>query len=500
MWTDRERETRAVGSARSTAVAAASAGAFSIAIVVLQYVANHEYPFGAKTRNYDDYFAQFVPSYAMFHDLLHGHPAIDAQFTWFVGLGQPFLPGYAAYLGGPWTFLIALFPTTAVEVGIFVVTLAKVAAVAASMAGASGADRVLVGRHGSSGGTARGDPMIDDGKRAAGRRRPIGWASAWGVAVIVVALVLLKVAPPARQVPDQAPAPSTPACTGGALQVVAHQDDDLFFMTPDLLSDLRTRADQCFRTAYVTAGDAGKGPDYWRAREAGMEAAYAKAAMVENRWETSSASFGGHPVLVRSLVPRRSISLVFLRLPDGFPDGSGTALYGRQSLPKLLDGRITRISAVDGSTEYSAVGLRDELVALIDATRPTLIRTTDYVHPLGDGDHGDHHAVAYLTRDASRLAHVDHTILSYQGYPSQQRPRNVFGDDLALKREIYDTYQEIALPSEPMWRPGFLYRQYTVDVATVTAARGDARFPGASDLVGLSPASAAPAYRPGPGR
>lgn len=345
--------------------------------------------------------------------------------------------------------------------------------------------------------------MVESRKRAAGSRRPIGRARRWVVPVIAaVALLMLGCGPTTAQLSGRAPtaSPAAPACTGGSLQVVAHQDDDLFFMSPDLLYDLRTRTYRCLRTVFVTAGDAGNGPDYWQAREAGMEAAYAKAAVVENVWESSTAFFGGHPVRVRTLAPRRSISLVFLRLPDGFRGGEGSALYGQQSLPKLLDGRIAQISAVDGSTAYSAAGLRDELVALIDATRPALIRTTDYVHPLGDGDHGDHHAVAYLTRDASRLAHVDHTILSYQGYPSQKRPRNVAGDDLVLKTDIYDTYQEIALPSEPMWRPGFLYRQYTVDSATVKAVPNGAPFPAASAVEPLATASAAPAYRPGPGR
>ncbi len=116
-----------------TVGAAGLAALLSVAVVVAQHAANHEYPLGDRSRGYDDYFAQFVPFHAMLRELLHGSPAIDAQFNWFVALGQPFLPDYAVYLGGPWTLLIGLFPLTRVELGMFVITLLKVATVAVAM-------------------------------------------------------------------------------------------------------------------------------------------------------------------------------------------------------------------------------------------------------------------------------------------------------------------------------------------------------------------------------
>ncbi|MEA5153642.1 PIG-L family deacetylase [Raineyella sp.] len=358
--------------------------------------------------------------------------------------------------------------------------------------------------------------MVEPRQRAVRADRPgariLGRVAAVVATVLVPLLLVASGRPgvldpgprPAASAP--APGPSLPACTGGVLQVVAHQDDDLFFMSPDLLDDLRLRPDRCVRTIYLTAGDAGKGADYWQAREAGMQAAYAKAAQVDNSWQEHTLVVGGHPLPVRTLVGRPSVSLVYLRLPDGFPSGDGTDRYGHQSLIRLLAGRIGTITAVDGSATYTAAGLRDELVALMDGAGPALIRTTDYVHPLGDGDHADHHAAAWLARDASRLAHVDHTILSYEGYPSQQRPRNIARDDVLLKKDIYDTYQAIALPGEPMWRPGFLYRQYVVDRATLEAVPNEPPFPTASAGSAVSARSAVTAlatarpYRPGPGR
>ena len=295
----------------------------------------------------------------------------------------------------------------------------------------------------------------------------------WLPVVAALSTLVLGCAPLTSPAGPPAASDGGVSCTGGSLQILAHPDDDLVFLSPDLLHELRSEPARCIRTVFLTAGDAGKGRYYWRAREIGLEAAYAKATGVPDRWESSYATLGDHRVLVRTLVGRHSVSVVFLRLPDGMIDMAGSEAYGHQSLPKLLDGRIPSMTAVDRSATYTADGLRDGLVVLLDASRPDLVRTTDYVHELGDGDHGDHHGAAYLTRDASRLAHVDHTILSYQGYPSAQRPQNLDGDDLTLKLEIFDVYHEYATPTEPPFRHGFMFRQYVLDRAEVKAEPGN---------------------------
>ena len=62
----------------------------------------------------------------------------------------------------------------------------------------------------------------------------------------------------------------TQDCAGGAIQIIAHQDDDLLFQSPDLLRDVD--AGRCVRSVFVTAGDSGYGNDYWQSREEGAEA------------------------------------------------------------------------------------------------------------------------------------------------------------------------------------------------------------------------------------
>ena len=129
--------------------------------------------------------------------------------------------------------------------------------------------------------------------------------------LIVLAIVLL----PARvTVPRAFPALGA-TCTGGAMQIVAHQDDDLYFQSPDLLHDIQ--AGRCVRTVYVTAGDAAKGDVYWKGREEGSRAAYAQMAGVANLWTTSDAGAPGQSIQMEILVGAPGISIVTMRLAVG---------------------------------------------------------------------------------------------------------------------------------------------------------------------------------------
>jgi hypothetical protein len=55
-------------------------------------------------------------------------------------------------------------------------------------------------------------------------------------------------------------------------------------------------------------------------------------------------------VQVRTLAGRPTVSLVFLRLPDGFPDGAGASLSGYESVQKLWQGSLSQLHTVDGAS------------------------------------------------------------------------------------------------------------------------------------------------------
>ena len=149
---------------------------------------------------------------------------------------------------------------------------------------------------------------------------------------------------------------ASPACPNGStMAVVAHEDDSLLFLSPDLSHDIQAK--RCVRTVFVTAGDDGQGPGYWLSREDGAEAAYAEMAGVADTWSQSDAGISGHPMPLMTLVGDPQVSLVFMRLPDGDVDGSGFASTDFESLQKLYQGTISEMTTVDGTSSYTKTGL-----------------------------------------------------------------------------------------------------------------------------------------------
>src|SRR5690349_15785295 len=64
-------------------------------------------------------------------------------------------------------------------------------------------------------------------------------------------------------------------CTKRVLDIVAHHDDDLLFLSPDSIKDLQAGA--CVRTLFLVASDyhADDREGYLKGREAGIRSAYA---------------------------------------------------------------------------------------------------------------------------------------------------------------------------------------------------------------------------------
>ncbi|HUX69868.1 MAG TPA: PIG-L family deacetylase [Cellulomonadaceae bacterium] len=249
---------------------------------------------------------------------------------------------------------------------------------------------------------------------------------------LVTALVPIAM-PPVAIAPDR-----TTTCLGGAMQVVAHEDDDLIFQNPDILHDID--AGRCVRTVFVTAGDAAQGEIYWKSRENGSRAAYAHMAGVANTWTTTDAGVPGRAVRLQTLIGAPNVSLVFMRLPDGDRTGSGLVVHDRESLMRLWQGAIGSIGAVDGSARYTESGLRSTLAALMTEFAPTTVRTQDWTIPFRHGDHADHTATALLARQASQDYASAHTLLAYGGYPTWTRLVNVTGVDLRAKESTFLAY------------------------------------------------------------
>ncbi len=265
-------------------------------------------------------------------------------------------------------------------------------------------------------------------------------------------------------------APAAASSSGPTLNIVAHEDDDLLFLSPDLLHAVQ--AGGKVQTVFVTAGDAGLSASYWQGREDGMQAAYAEMAGVSNSWTQGDAGVPGHPIPLFTLNGQQNVSLAFMRLPDGNEDGSGFASDNNESLQQLWTGSITTIHAVDGSSSYTRSSLISALATIMSSYQAAQVNTQDYVGTFGDGDHSDHHAVAYLTQAAHQQYTATHTFTGYQDYPDTNLPVNVSGADLTAKQNAFYTYvpfdsnvcnspSSCAGTDYPLW----LARQYTVEEA-----------------------------------
>ncbi|KAK9616999.1 hypothetical protein V6Z98_008382 [Aspergillus fumigatus] len=224
--------------------------------------------------------------------------------------------------------------------------------------------------------------------------------------------------------------------TAGAqtLNIVAHEDDDLLFLSPKLLDEIRSG--RRVRTIFVTAGDAGNGADYWISRQEGSKAAYAQMSGDENAWTQSDAGIPGFNIPLFTLNNDPNISLVFLQLPDGNNGGEG---FGSGSLQQLWQGTIPELTSWGGSS-YSRDDLVNVLRNLADDFGYDHINTQDFVHYYGDGDHSDHHTTAYFVHEAFADCASSASITGYMGYPVVSQPANVDGELLQEKKAVFYNY------------------------------------------------------------
>lgn len=235
------------------------------------------------------------------------------------------------------------------------------------------------------------------------------------------------------------------SCSSSAMYVVAHEDDSLIFQSPALLQDIQNGA--CVRTVFLTAGDDGQSQSYWATREQGVEAAYAQMAGVANSWTGSIATVDGHPIQIETLAAKQTISLAFMRLPDGgYPAGLGNPVYGSQSLMQLWNSgngatpAKSMIAAVDKSTSYGYEELIETLAGLMVAFQPQTIATQNFRGTFNDGDHNDHVAAAYFTRAAQKRYTAGHQLIAYEDYEDESRPANVSGSLLEAKSSAFYKY------------------------------------------------------------
>ena len=248
----------------------------------------------------------------------------------------------------------------------------------------------------------------------------------------VLAAVALLAACGDNALPDAAP-------LGPArdLAIVAHQDDDLLFMQPDLLDAVR--AGSGVTTVYVTAGNDDRDLDYAQKRYTGVMAAYAAMTEVPREdWRCGWIELAGHAA-EHCRLAAANLSLVFLGYPDGGKHGEFAS-----SLLALSQGRITGADTIaDRSAHYDRDGLIATVAAAITATQPHTIRTLEVAGTHGS-DHSDHMLVGALAVLAHVRAGMEAELLSYRGYDITAEPPNDLAPNTAITSDAFARYSACA--------------------------------------------------------
>lgn len=290
---------------------------------------------------------------------------------------------------------------------------------------------------------------------------------------LVIALVLGAIAA----------ACSTQAVTSGPggpvarfVQVIAHADDDIIFMNPDLATGIR--AGQPTAGIYLTAGETDK-PDaeaYAARRQAGTRAAYARMAGVPDSWSAERLDVDSrHSVELYTLRAKPDIQVVFVNLPES---NDPRAVGGKDALVRLWRDdrdalRIGTLVPTGGAVQQPYFYTRNDvvqlLVKLFERFRPTVVRAQD-PYPdrrlLKDSprfhDHPDHVMAARFTDAAAQLYRGPKFVLeNYRDYNVAEVPANLSPGDQRDKTDIFSAYvphdSEVGLvPPLTNWLP----RQY----------------------------------------
>jgi LmbE family N-acetylglucosaminyl deacetylase len=286
-----------------------------------------------------------------------------------------------------------------------------------------------------------------------------------------------------------ASASAAEGCTSSTMYFAAHEDDTLLFQSPSLLQDIQS--EHCVRTVFLTAGDAGKSQSYWEGREVGAEVAYAQMAGVASQWTHATTTINGRSIRLATLTAKPSISILFMRLPDGAIEGEGWPSDGNQSLSKLWNGgnpdeegpEISSIKAVDNSATYGYEDLFETLAAMMQSFEPQQVYTQNFTVGMIGPDHADHVATGYFTRIASHLYTLPHRLVGFQDYETSTKTANVSGTLLGGKSAAFYKYgasDSDACSSEAKCTgtsyAAWLLRQYTVNPKETSGVVANAGF------------------------
>ncbi|HSD88316.1 MAG TPA: hypothetical protein VLB44_12400 [Kofleriaceae bacterium] len=255
-----------------------------------------------------------------------------------------------------------------------------------------------------------------------------------------------------------------PLAHSDTLFLVAHPDDDMIFMQPELLTRLREEATT---TIYVTT----TGP---RATSHGLfeaaKVAYGEVAGSSD-WECGLLEIDAI-VVQHCRLRDRPVSLLDFALPDGGIPGDRT-----NSLLHLVDGTVAEQPAYAGGrvTFDSLIGV---FAQVFEATTPDALETLELAGSHGR-DHSSHMFVASFALWAAARVGYRGDASWHRGYNIATEEPTLSGEDLTQARTMLGYYEACAdhcgpcgqaCPTVLAAHDTWLSRQYSV--ARVPSAKG----------------------------
>lgn len=242
------------------------------------------------------------------------------------------------------------------------------------------------------------------------------------------------------------------SCATSELNIVAHHDDDILFMNPDIQDSILQK--RCVETVYLTSGEWNgtsslSREQYSASRIAGTRAAYATMANVANTWSRTANVINGYNIEVATLTGAPNIKLLYLNIHDA---GNDTDPHNLINLYKGTRTNVTTLLPTDSPAgisinTYTKASLTQTILAILTDYRVTLTRTQDYLpDPRLSSDHEDHIYGALFSNDALRsysgvAGDLHSTSVTYRDYNIIDSPVNLSSAQIQQKNATINAYK-----------------------------------------------------------
>jgi hypothetical protein len=262
-----------------------------------------------------------------------------------------------------------------------------------------------------------------------------------------------------------------PLVPARSMVVIAHFDDDMVFMQPELIEAIEARS---LTTVYVTSGDPIYGIERAERNLKIAQIAYSSIAHSAD-WDCGYVLVGNAPVHHCKL-PGRGISMIGLDVPDGGVEGADYDV-GPLNLVEGGTPDVPLLGAVHGNATVDSI--IDTLAAVLTETQPAEIHALDLA-ATHDRDHPSHlFSSSFALWAAARVGYRG-PIQWHRGYnvKDENLPITLDGADAARARVMLGYYDACYFGCGPCGsscpvlteaHEGWMVRQYSYERAPLEA-------------------------------